>query len=171
MNIQEIIDKLNEVSEEKRNLPLYVCDMESGDNHEISSVSLFDENEDHSKENILGLNFNDTSEPTDSWDSFIKRVLEHNNISIEEEMSELDMSELKEFCNNEGFGKDSKIDDLVFFRGLDKYIEWKYSEEKERLYKILINGLVNSTALEEIIDSLTEDRTIKLSNGMYVFCW
>ena len=60
MTIQEVIDRLNEVPESKRGLKLYVCDSENGDNFDINSITKFDSDSIHSKENMLGCNFTAT---------------------------------------------------------------------------------------------------------------
>lgn len=58
MTIQEVIDSLLNIPEEQRStLPLYVCDTVTNDNSLVKSLSLFDDQLEHSQENILGLNY------------------------------------------------------------------------------------------------------------------
>lgn len=57
MTIQEAIDRLCAVPEEKRNLPLYACDLNTCDNFAIKSISLFDSDKKHSEENMLACDF------------------------------------------------------------------------------------------------------------------
>lgn len=58
MTIQEAIDRLSQVPENKRNLPLYVCDLETSNNYEVSNVSLYDDMGKHDEENMLAIDFN-----------------------------------------------------------------------------------------------------------------
>lgn len=58
MTIQEAIDRLSQVPEDKRNLPLYVCDLETSNNYEISNISLYDDMEKHDEKNMLAIDFN-----------------------------------------------------------------------------------------------------------------
>lgn len=60
MTIQEVIDRLNEIPKSERDLPLYVCNSETNDNFVINSITKFDSDTIHSKDNILGCNFNIT---------------------------------------------------------------------------------------------------------------
>lgn len=60
MTIQEVIDRLNEIPESERGLTLYVCNSETNDNFVINSITKFDSDEAHSKDNVLGCNFNTT---------------------------------------------------------------------------------------------------------------
>lgn len=55
--INDLIATLQEVPEEKRNLPIYVCDEESSDNFPVISVSRYDQAEDYGETNPLGINF------------------------------------------------------------------------------------------------------------------
>ena len=57
MTIQEAIDELMKVPENKRNLPLYVCDLETSDNFEIIHITLFDSDEEHTDANMLACDF------------------------------------------------------------------------------------------------------------------
>lgn len=56
MSIQDVIDELMSIQKEKRDLPLYVSN-EDGDNLLIKSISLYDIDSEHSKENMLGVNY------------------------------------------------------------------------------------------------------------------
>lgn len=58
MTIEELIDELLKVPEEKRNLPIYVYDYKAGDNIEVDSVSLFNGLSEHTKENMLSIDIN-----------------------------------------------------------------------------------------------------------------
>lgn len=58
MTIQELIEELLKVPENKRHLPIYVYDYEVSDNLEISGISLYDESVEHSSENMLSVDIN-----------------------------------------------------------------------------------------------------------------
>lgn len=58
MTIQEVFDILSKVPKDKRNMPLYVCDLEYSDNHIVKDISLYDNTKEHDKENILAIDFN-----------------------------------------------------------------------------------------------------------------
>lgn len=55
--IEEMIKVLNEVPEDKRNLKIYVCDYNTSNNYEVDSITVFDEDAEHSEENVLGIDF------------------------------------------------------------------------------------------------------------------
>lgn len=58
MTIQEVIDQLEKIPKEKRDLPLYVCDIDGyADNLEIKSISLYESESEHSEENMLAINY------------------------------------------------------------------------------------------------------------------
>ena len=57
MTIQEVIEELMKVPESKRNLPLYVCDLETSDNFEIRAITLYDYGEEHTNTNMLACDF------------------------------------------------------------------------------------------------------------------
>lgn len=57
MTINELIEELMLVPEEKRNLPIYVSERDTSDQYEVGSVSLYDYDSDHDKENMLGINY------------------------------------------------------------------------------------------------------------------
>lgn len=56
MTIEQIIELLNKLPESEKKLQLYACDKE-GNNYPIESISLYDTDAKHSKENPLGLNY------------------------------------------------------------------------------------------------------------------
>ncbi|UYE92534.1 hypothetical protein H1_114 [Efunavirus H1] len=56
MTIEQIIKQLESLPEDEKKLKLYVCDI-NGDNYEIDSISLYDEETSHSPTNPLGLNY------------------------------------------------------------------------------------------------------------------
>lgn len=56
MTIEQIIKQLESLPEEEKKLKLYVCDI-NGDNYEIDSISLYDEEASHSPTNPLGFNY------------------------------------------------------------------------------------------------------------------
>lgn len=56
MTIEQIIKQLESLPEDEKKLKLYVCDI-NGDNYEIDSISLYDEEAKHSPTNPLGLNY------------------------------------------------------------------------------------------------------------------
>lgn len=56
MTIEQIIKQLESLPEDEKKLKLYVCDI-NGDNYEIDSISLYDEEASHSLTNPLGLNY------------------------------------------------------------------------------------------------------------------
>lgn len=56
MTIEQIIKQLESLPEDEKKLKLYVCDI-NGDNYEIDSISLYDEEASHSPANPLGLNY------------------------------------------------------------------------------------------------------------------
>ena len=58
MTIQEAIERLSQVPENKRNLPLYVCDLETSNNYEVSNISLYDDMGKHDEKNMLAIDFN-----------------------------------------------------------------------------------------------------------------
>lgn len=55
--INDLISTLQEVPEEKRNLPIYVCDEDSSDNFPVKAVSRYDQAEDYGETNPLGITF------------------------------------------------------------------------------------------------------------------
>ena len=57
MTIQEMIEKLQKVPEDKRDLEIYVCDYDTANNYKIDSISVFDSDCEHNEENVLGINF------------------------------------------------------------------------------------------------------------------
>lgn len=56
MTIDQIIKQLESLPEYEKKLKLYVCDI-NGDNYEIDSISLYDEEAKHSPTNPLGFNY------------------------------------------------------------------------------------------------------------------
>lgn len=56
MTIEQIIKQLESLPENEKKLKLYVCDT-NGDNYEIDSISLYDEEAKHSPTNPLGFNY------------------------------------------------------------------------------------------------------------------
>lgn len=56
MTIDQIIKQLESLPEDEKKLKLYVCDI-NGDNYEIDSISLYDEEAKHSPTNPLGFNY------------------------------------------------------------------------------------------------------------------
>lgn len=56
MTIEQIIKQLGSLPGNEKKLKLYVCDI-NGDNYEIDSISLYDEEASHSPINPLGLNY------------------------------------------------------------------------------------------------------------------
>lgn len=59
--INELITALQEVPEDKRDLPIYVCDDETCDNMPVISVSRFDQDQDYGPDNPLGIDFTNVS--------------------------------------------------------------------------------------------------------------
>lgn len=60
MTIQEVINELEKIPYNKRDLPLYVCDIDRyADNYEVRSVSLYDLDDEHNENNMLALNYTD----------------------------------------------------------------------------------------------------------------
>lgn len=56
MKIREVIEQLNNLKEEEKELDLYVSD-KKGDNYIIKSISLYNEDEEHNFKNPLGVNY------------------------------------------------------------------------------------------------------------------
>lgn len=56
MTIREVINQLQGLEDEKKDLPFYVCDSE-GNNSPIYSISLYDSYAPHTKENPFGANY------------------------------------------------------------------------------------------------------------------
>lgn len=56
MTINEIISQLQSLNDKEKELPLYACDT-NGNNYPIHSISLYNECEEHTKNNPLGANF------------------------------------------------------------------------------------------------------------------
>ena len=59
--INDLIAALQEVPEDKRDLPIYVCDDETCDNMPVISVSRFDQDQDYGPDNPLGIDFTNVS--------------------------------------------------------------------------------------------------------------
>lgn len=57
MTIQQVIDELNKIPMDKRDLPLYACNLESNNNFKVESISLFDSEAEHDNDNMLAVNF------------------------------------------------------------------------------------------------------------------
>lgn len=57
MTINELIAELFAIPEDKRDLPIYVCNTETVDNFQASSVSLYDPDATHDEDNPLGIDF------------------------------------------------------------------------------------------------------------------
>lgn len=62
MTIAELIKELEKVPVDKRDLPVYTSSNKTVDQYYVTSVSLYDENEKHNEENMLGINFDDDYE-------------------------------------------------------------------------------------------------------------
>ena len=59
MTIAELIKELEKVPVDKRDLPVYTSSNKDSEQYLVSSVSLYDEDEEHSEKNMLGINFDD----------------------------------------------------------------------------------------------------------------
>ena len=62
MTIAELIKELEKVPVDKRDLPVYTSSNKTSEQYFVTSVSVYDEDEEHSKENMLGINFDDLYE-------------------------------------------------------------------------------------------------------------
>lgn len=62
MTIAELIKELEKVPVDKRDLPVYTSSNKTVDQYCVTSVSLYDEDEEHGAENMLGINFDDLYE-------------------------------------------------------------------------------------------------------------
>lgn len=75
--INDLISTLQEVPEEKRNLPIYVCNEESSDNFPVKSVSRHDTAEGYGETNPLGINF--------AVPELVSVAAKHENLRTEEQ--------------------------------------------------------------------------------------
>ena len=62
MTIAELIKGLEKVPVDKRDLPVYTSSNKDSEQYLVTSVSVYDEDEGHSEENMLGINFDDLYE-------------------------------------------------------------------------------------------------------------
>lgn len=62
MTISELIAELEKVPVDKRDLPVYTSSNKDSEQYLVTSVSVYDEDEEHSDENMLGINFDDLHE-------------------------------------------------------------------------------------------------------------
>ena len=62
MTIAELIKELEKVPVDKRDLPVYTSSNKDLEQYLVTSVSVYDEDEEHDKENMLGINFDDLYE-------------------------------------------------------------------------------------------------------------
>ena len=62
MTIAELIIELEKVPVDKRDLPVYTSSNKDSEQYFVTSVSVYDEDEEHSDENMLGINFDDLHE-------------------------------------------------------------------------------------------------------------
>ena len=62
MTIAELIKELEKVPVDKRDLPVYTSSNKDSEQYLVTSVSVYDEDEEHSDENMLGINFDDDYE-------------------------------------------------------------------------------------------------------------
>lgn len=62
MTIAELIKELEKVPVDKRDLPVYTSSNKDSEQYLVTSVSVYDEDEEHSEENMLGINFDDLYE-------------------------------------------------------------------------------------------------------------
>ena len=154
LTVQEVIDKLSELPEAAKQLPLYVSN-EDGNNYEISSLSLFDESDSYSLENPLGLNFNTKMVPIIN-----KRAKFENNLKIAINKFEKDINEKA----NELANKSSSTPKMVT------------SSDYLDLYELnlTLDCLTDSASIESIYDEFREYNLISkhqndLSDVIYKF--
>lgn len=62
MTIAELIKELEKVPVDKRDLPVYTSSNKTVEQYFVTSISVYDEDEEHSEENMLGINFDDLYE-------------------------------------------------------------------------------------------------------------
>lgn len=62
MTIAELIKELEKVPVDKRDLPIYTSSNKTSEQYLVTSVSVYDEDDEHNVENMLGINFDDLYE-------------------------------------------------------------------------------------------------------------
>lgn len=62
MTIAELIKELEKVPVDKRDLPVYTSSNKTSEQYLVTSVSVYDEDDEHNVENMLGINFDDLYE-------------------------------------------------------------------------------------------------------------
>lgn len=62
MTISELIKELEKVPVDKRDLLVYTSSNKDSEQYLVTSVSVYDEDEEHNEENMLGINFDDLYE-------------------------------------------------------------------------------------------------------------
>ena len=62
MTIAELIKELEKVPVDKRDLLVYTSSNKTSEQYFVTSVSVYDEDKEHSEENMLGINFDDLYE-------------------------------------------------------------------------------------------------------------
>ena len=62
MTIAELIKELEKVPVDKRDLPVYTSSNKDSEQYLVTSVSVYDEDDEHNVENMLGINFDDLYE-------------------------------------------------------------------------------------------------------------
>ena len=62
MTIAELIKELEKVPVDRRDLLVYTSSNKTSEQYFVTSISVYDEDEEHSEENMLGINFDDLYE-------------------------------------------------------------------------------------------------------------
>lgn len=99
----------------------------------------------------------------------LKEFLEENKISVSDEVEK----EILNKINEDLYWVWKDVSELRIFENLEDYMYWKNDsrESKADFMTSVIKKLQDGVSSEDILEDLTSDRTISISNGMYLFCY